>query len=154
MSISLPNGALVAIAAGYSAATIPFTSLSNAATAAAVVTNTFSTGDFVEVTSGWSRLTSKVVRLSTASATGFALEGVDTTLTSIYPALGGVGTARKISSWTQLSQILTSSSSGGAGAGEKIIVLGFLAVFVLLSMHRYTGIGLSYIVHMPFCVTV
>lgn len=113
MSISLPNGALVAIASGYTTATTAFTSVSNAAPPAVLVTNTFTTGDFVEVTSGWSRLTQKVVRLSVASGTGFSLEGIDTTLTTIYPALGGVGTARKISGWTQLSQILSSSSSGG-----------------------------------------
>ena len=87
--------------------------MSNAAPPAVLVTNTFTTGDYVEVTSGWSRLTQKVVRLSVASGTGFSLEGIDTTLTSIYPALGGVGTARKISGWTQLSQVLSSSSSGG-----------------------------------------
>lgn len=78
-----------------------------------LVTNTFTTGDFVEVTSAWSRLTNKIVRLSSASGTGFSLEGIDTTLTTIYPAAGGVGTARKVSGWTQLSQILSSSSSGG-----------------------------------------
>lgn len=113
MAISLPNGALVAIASGYTAPTATFTSVSNNNPAAVLVTNTFTTGDYVEVTSGWSRLTQKVVRLSVASGTGFSLEGIDTTLTSIYPALGGVGTARKVSGWTQLSQVLTSSSSGG-----------------------------------------
>lgn len=113
MAISLPNGALVAIASGYTAATATFTSVSNAAPPAVLVTNTFVTGDFVEVTSAWSRLTNKIVRLAAASATGFSLEGIDTTLTTIYPAAGGLGTARKVSGWTQLSQILSSSSSGG-----------------------------------------
>ena len=112
MAISLPNGALVAIASGYSAPTATFTSLSNAAPPAALVTNTFTTGDFVEVTSAWSRLTNKIVRLASASGTGFSLEGIDTSLTTIYPAAGGLGTARKITGWTQLSQILSSSSSG------------------------------------------
>lgn len=113
MAISLPNGALVAIASGYTAPTATFTSVSNGAPPAVLVTNTFVTGDYVEVTSGWSRLTQKVVRLASASGTGFSLEGIDTTLTSIYPATGGVGAARKVSGWTQLSQVLSSSSSGG-----------------------------------------
>lgn len=113
MAISLPNGALVAIASGYSAATATFTSVSNAAPPAVLVTNTFATGDFVEVTSAWSRLTNKIVRLASASGTGFSLEGVDTSLTTIYPAAGGLGTARKVTGWTQLSQILSSSSDGG-----------------------------------------
>jgi hypothetical protein len=41
------------------------------------------------------------------------LEGIDTLLTSIYPAAGGTGTVREITGWTQLSQILSSSSNGG-----------------------------------------
>ena len=34
-------------------------------------------------------------------------------LTSIYPSGGGAGTVREILTWTQLSQILDSTSSGG-----------------------------------------
>lgn len=112
MAVSLPNGALVAIASGYSVAA-NITALSNASTAIATATNTLVAGDFVEVTSGWSRLTNKVVRVASPSGTAFSLEGYDTTLTSIYPSGGGAGTFRKISGWTQLSQVLSSSSTGG-----------------------------------------
>lgn len=113
MAVSVPNGSLVAIASGYTAATTTFTSVSNAAPPAVLVSNTFTTGDFVEVTSAWSRLTNKIVRLASASASGFSFEGVDTTLTTVYPVGGGLGTARKVSGWTQLSQILSSGNSGG-----------------------------------------
>jgi hypothetical protein len=113
MSVSLPNGALVSIASGY-ATSKNVTAISNANPGvASSVGNGFVNGDFVEVTSGWSRLTDKVVRVSASTTDAFSLEGVDTTLTSIYPTGGGAGTARKISGWTQLSQILSSSSSGG-----------------------------------------
>lgn len=113
MAVTLPNGSLVAIASGYgSAKTI--TAITNAnpgvATSAA---HGFTDGDILEVTSGWSRLTNKIVRVD-GSATGtFQLEGIDTSSTSVYSAGGGTGTAREITGWTQLAQIVGSTSSGG-----------------------------------------
>lgn len=112
MAISLPNGALVAIANGYDASA-NITGISNASPAVATAANTLASGDFVEVTSGWSRLTDKIVRVDAPTGTQFNLEGIDTSLTSIYPVGGGVGSFRKISGWTQLAQILESSSNGG-----------------------------------------
>ena len=114
MAISLPNGAIVAIASSYVAGNT-ITALSNANPAIATATNTLDAGDFVEITSGWSRLTNKVVRVPAAGLTGsaFGLEGYDTTLTTIYPVGSGTGSYRKIDGWTQISQVLNSSSSGG-----------------------------------------
>jgi hypothetical protein len=71
------------------------------------------TGDFLEVTSGWSRLTEKIVRAGTVATNDVQLEGINTTSTSIYPAGSGTGSVREITGWTQLSQVLSSSSSGG-----------------------------------------
>lgn len=114
MSVSLPNGALIAIAASYGASK-NMTALTNANPGVATLeaAHGVSTGDFLEVTSGWSRLTNKVVRAGTVATNDVPLEGQNTTLTSIYPAAGGTGTVREITGWTQLSQILSSSSSGG-----------------------------------------
>ena len=114
MAISLPNGAIVAIASSYAAGNT-ITALSNANPAIATATNTLAAGDFVEITSGWSRLTNKVVRVPAAGLTGsaFGLEGYDTTLTTIYPVGSGTGSYRKIDGWTQIAQVLSSSSSGG-----------------------------------------
>lgn len=114
MSVSLPNGALVAIASGYGAVK-SMTALTNANPGEATleVSHGVVTGDILEVTSGWSRLTDKIVRAGTVATNQVPLEGIDTTLTSIYPADGGVGTVREISGWTQLSQVLNSSSNGG-----------------------------------------
>lgn len=113
MSVQVPNGALVAIANGYgSALTVSAATNANPC----VMTSTahgLANGDFVEVTSGWSRLTNKVVRVANVTANTFELEGIDTSSTSIYPAAGGTGSVRKITGWTNLSQILSSSSSGG-----------------------------------------
>lgn len=102
MSVSLPNGALVAIASGLGTSA-SITALSNASEAVATATNSMSDGDFAVITSGWSRLTDKVVRVSESSGTGFTLEGYDTSKVSIYPAGGGTGSFQPISGWTQLS---------------------------------------------------
>lgn len=113
MSVSVPNGSTVAIASGY-AASLAMSALTNALPAVATTaTNTYAASDILEVTSGWSRLTNKIVRLSAAASTSATFEGIDTSLTSIYPASGGTGSVRKITGWTQLAQILTSSSTGG-----------------------------------------
>ena len=112
--ISLPNGSIVAIAASYGAAKV-MTGISNAnpGIASLAVGHTIAAGDFMEVTSGWTRLTDKIVKAGVPVADDIPLVGIDTSLTSIYPAASGAGTIREILTWTQLSQILSSSSSGG-----------------------------------------
>lgn len=112
MAVKLPNGSTFAIASGYGAP-VTVTALTNASEAVATATNTFATGDFVEVTSGWSRLNGKVVRVKSATGTNFTLEGIDTTSTTVYPAGSGIGSVRKISGWTQVQQVLTTNTSGG-----------------------------------------
>lgn len=112
MSVKLPNGTTFAIASGYGTP-ITVTALSNASEAVATATNTLANGDFVEITSGWSRLNGKVARVKAVSGTGFTLEGIDTTDTTIYPASSGIGSVRKVSGWTQIQQVLTTSTSGG-----------------------------------------
>lgn len=114
MAISLPNGALVAIASGYGAVKT-MSAITNADPGVATLESSHGVinGDILEVTSGWSRLNDKIVRAANLSTNDIDLEGIDTTLTSIYPAAGGAGSIREISGWTQLSQILESSSSGG-----------------------------------------
>lgn len=114
MSVSLPNGTLFAIAASYGASK-NMTALTNANPGVATLeaAHGVSTGDFLEVTSGWSRLTNKVVRAGTVASNDVPLDGINTTLTSIYQAAGGVGTVREITGWTQLAQVLNSQSNGG-----------------------------------------
>jgi hypothetical protein len=113
MAISLPNGALVAMASGYAAAKT-VTAITNANPGVASSTaHGLATGDIIEVTSGWSRLTEKIVKVNQLTVDTFGLVGIDTTLTSIYSVGGGAGTVRKVTGFTQLAQILDSSSSGG-----------------------------------------
>lgn len=113
MAVSLPNGALISIASGYgSAQTVSAVTNANPAVCTSTA-HTLVNGDFVEVTSGWSRLTNKVVRVSGVTVNTFNLEGIDTTLTSIYPVGTGTGSVRKVTGYTQLAQVLSSASSGG-----------------------------------------
>lgn len=113
MSVKLPNGSTVAIAAAYGAVrTISAISNANPGVAASVA-HGFADGTFIEVNSGWSKLTDRIVRVDAPTADAFALEGINTSSTSLYPAGGGAGSARAISSWTQLAQITNSSSEGG-----------------------------------------
>jgi hypothetical protein len=114
VSVSLPNGAIISIASGYGAVkTMSAVSNASAAVATLEASHGVIVNDIIEVTSGWSRLTDKVVRVSAVSTNDVTLEGQVTTSTTIYPSGTGTGTIREISGWTQLSQILDSSSNGG-----------------------------------------
>lgn len=114
MSVSLPNGSLVHIASGYGTSKT-MSAVTNADPGVATLESShgISTGDFMEVTSGWSRLTDRIVRAGTVATNDVPLEGIKTTSTTIYPAGSGVGSVREITGWTQLSQILSSGSTGG-----------------------------------------
>jgi hypothetical protein len=112
MSASLPNGSLLYIGTpGTATAT---TILTNANPC--VVTSTahgLANGDEVVITSGWSRINGKVFRVANITANTFELEGLDTTNTTVYAAGSGVGTFSKVTAWTQITQILSTSSTGG-----------------------------------------
>jgi hypothetical protein len=113
MSVKLPNGSVIYLASGLAAA-LTVTALTNANPAVATsAAHGLSNGDFVRVTSGWSRLNQKVVRVANVTANTLELEGIDTSDTDIYPAGSGIGSVEEVSGWTQLQQILTSGSNGG-----------------------------------------
>jgi hypothetical protein len=123
MSVSLPNGAVVAAAATY-ATPKTITTISNAAEAScSSVGHGFAAGDLLEMTSGWSRLNSRIVRVKTATADAFILEGVDTSNVNLYPVGGGTGTVRKILTWTQITQVLEFTTSGGE---QQFVTYSFL----------------------------
>lgn len=114
MSVSVPNGSLVHIASGYGVAkTMSALTNANPGEATLEELHGVATGDILELTSGWSRATDKIVRAGTVSVNQVPLEGIDTSLTSIYPIGGGIGTVREITGWTQLLQVLNSSTNGG-----------------------------------------
>nr|WP_286948256.1 phage tail protein [Pseudomonas sp. UBA6718] len=123
MSVSLPNGAVVAIASAYAAAKT-ISAISNAASASCSSTaHGYTAGDILEITSGWSRLNGRIVRVASATTDAFVLEGIDTTSTSLYPTGGGAGTARKITTWQQITQVLEFTTSGGE---QQFVTYSFL----------------------------
>lgn len=123
MAVSLPNGAVVSIASAY-AAPITVTAVSNANPAVATAEgHGLANGDIVEVTSGWSRLNSRVARVANVTADTFELEGINTTSTNLYPAGGGAGSVRKVSTWQQITQVLEFTTSGGE---QQFVTYSFL----------------------------
>lgn len=123
MSISLPNGATLKLATVYGAA-INITAASNASPAVlTAAAHGLANGDLVEVTSGWSRINNRIFRVSLSAAGTFALEGLDTSNTTTYTPGGGVGSVRKISTLTQITQILETTSSGGEMGFTEVSLL-------------------------------
>lgn len=114
IAVSLPNGSTVAVASAYAAAKA-FTSISNAAEAVVNdATHTYAIGDILEITSGWSKLNGRLARVkSVVASTSYTLEKIDTSNLTKYPAGSGIGSTRKITTWQQITQILSSASSGG-----------------------------------------
>ena len=114
MSVKLPNGVILALATTYAAAdTVSALTNANPAVATTSAPHGITTGDFVEVTSGWSRLNNRIVRAASASGSSLAYEGIDSSSTVNYPVGTGTGSIRAITAFTQISQILDLTSSGG-----------------------------------------
>jgi hypothetical protein len=123
MAVSLPNGAVVSIASVY-AAPVTVTAISNADPAvASAVGHGFANGDIVEITSGWSRLNSRVARVAGVTVDTFQLEGINTTSTNLYPTGGGAGSVRKVGAWQQITQVLEFTTSGGE---QQFVTYSFL----------------------------
>jgi hypothetical protein len=113
MGYKIPNGGYFQHAATYDAVQA-FTAISNASEAVATVTgSTIAAGDIVLLSSGWSKLDNKVVRVKAATATAVTLEAIDTSDVLIFPAGGGVGSMKKILTWVQIPQITDLAFSGG-----------------------------------------
>ncbi|QLL15499.1 phage tail protein [Pseudomonas chlororaphis] len=113
MGYKLPNGGTFQHAATYATA-LAFTAITNASEAVATVVGaTLSAGDIVLLSSGWSKLDNKVVRVKAATATAITLEGIDTTDTQIFPAGGGAGSMKKVLTWVQVPQVTDLAFSGG-----------------------------------------
>ena len=112
IAVSLPNGIVLAVATAY-AESLTVTAASNASETTLTVTNTLTVGDYVEFTSGWSRANGRIFRVKSPTGSNLVLEDLDTTSTTLYPASSGTGTIRKINTWTQITQVMSTTSSGG-----------------------------------------
>lgn len=113
MSVSLPNGSTVAIASAYGSSAAVATASNAAPAVLGVTAHGYADGDYVEFTSGWSKATDRIFRVDNKTTDNFEAELLDSSDTDRYPAGSGVGSVRKITTFTQLAQIINSTSEGG-----------------------------------------
>jgi len=105
---------LFALATSYAAAdTVTAVTNANPGVATTAAPHGIADGAFIEVTSGWSKLNNRIVRADNAVGSSITYEGIDTSNTQTYPAGSGIGSIREITNWTQVSQILECTTSGG-----------------------------------------
>lgn len=108
-----PTGTLFSVATAFGTP-VTITAVTNATEA--VVTSAahgLANGDIVEVTSGWGGLQLRSVRIKSVSTNNFTLENVDTSNTTMFPAGSGIGSARKVNTWVQITSVMKPNSSGG-----------------------------------------
>ena len=106
MSITNATGTIVAVASTYGTSS-NMTAITNATEAVATLAAAHGVvvGDYLEVTSGWDRLTGRIVRAKTVATNDVTFENINTTSTTTYPAGTGTGSIRRITAWTNLSQL-------------------------------------------------
>jgi hypothetical protein len=114
MAVQLPNGVTFALATAYAGAdSVTAVTNANPGVATTGSAHGITNGAYLEVTSGWSRLNNRIVRAAAASGSTLSYEGIDTSSTANYPSGTGGGSVREITAWTQISQIMELSTSGG-----------------------------------------
>lgn len=114
MSIRVPNGLVLSIATAFGASKT-MSALTNATEGVATLeaSHAVIVGDIIELTSGWDGVNARVARAKTVATNDVTLELIDTSNTQQYPAGGGTGSVREISTWTPLSQIMSLGRDGG-----------------------------------------
>lgn len=114
MAITLSTGVTLEVAKTYGIS-IAVSAVTNATEAVATLAagHGVVAGDYLEVSSGWDLLDKRVVRAKTVSTNDVTLEKVNTSNTAKFPAGSGIGSIRRITAWSQLSQLKSLSASGG-----------------------------------------
>lgn len=113
MSVSLPDGATVAIATTYGAVKT-VTGISNANPGVIASTaHGLANGAFYELKSGWQKISDRIFKAANVGANALDVTGIDTTDTNRYPVGTGAGSLKEITAWTQIAQILEFTTSGG-----------------------------------------
>lgn len=123
MAAILPNGSILEIAATFGTAKT-VTGISNALPAVATApAHGLANGDVAVITSGWTRLNDRVIRVADADSGTFELDGINTTNAIVYTVGSGAGQVRSVTGWAQISQVTDSTSSGGE---QQFTTFGFL----------------------------
>lgn len=113
MAFSIPDGTTIHLGTTFGTP-VAITGISNAATAVATAAgHGFVDGDIIVLKSGWQRINERVFRVAASAAGTFQLEGLDTSDTSAFPSGTSSGSAMKVTAFTQVSQIIGISTSGG-----------------------------------------
>jgi hypothetical protein len=124
MSVSLPNGATISVGSTYGTSkAVSAASNANPCVVTLEASHGIIVGDVFEWTSGWSRANGNVYRASVLATNDVTVEGLDTSSTTLYPAGSGTGTIREVTAWTQITQILETSTSGGE---QQFVTYSFL----------------------------
>ncbi|MEN6538693.1 MAG: phage tail tube protein [Mizugakiibacter sp.] len=109
----VPTGSTFYIASSIATAKTVSTASNAAECVVGSTAHGYSNGDIVIMFSGWGRLNKRAFRIKSVTTDSFVLEGADTTNTTWFPSGTGVGTVQKISAFTQITTVMSPSSSGG-----------------------------------------
>lgn len=144
MAFNFPEGSRFQFSSTFAAAKT-ISALTNANPAVATATaHGYTTGDEILLNSGWEDAKDTVYTITVIDANSFSITGLNALSTTMFPAGTGVGTAQKVSSFTDIPQVLTISASGGdarytdvqllASRNAQKIPTGFNATTTTLSM--------------------
>lgn len=113
MSLYTVAGAKFFVSTGLEAAKT-ISAMSNASPAVATATaHGYVDNDEVLISSGWEDADQSIFRINQLTTDTFELTGFDATNTDWYPAGSGTGTAKEISGWLELGQVIAVQSQGG-----------------------------------------
>lgn len=101
------------------------TALTNASPAIATsVAHGFVDADPILLASGWEEATETVYEVDQLTADTYGITGLDSSNTSLFAAGTGTGTAKKISNWVEMQQVLNVSAAGGTPKYGTVSPLG------------------------------
>ena len=113
MSYFFPEGSKFYFSTTFASAKT-ITALTNADPAVATsVAHGYSDLDEILLSSGWEDATDTVFQVDQLTADTFEIEGLNSVDTNFYATGTGIGTAQKISGWTEIPQVLTIATQGG-----------------------------------------
>jgi hypothetical protein len=113
MASYFPNKTVLSISSAFGS-DLTVSAVTNANPGVATSTaHGLSDGDIVLMSSGWTELNDRPVRVAGSTTNAFNLEGFDTTSTTRFPAGGGVGTVKEVTSFVPFSQVTDVQTAGG-----------------------------------------
>lgn len=112
MAVSLPNGSLVHM--GTLAVAVAITVATNATQAVFTAAgHGLSVGEYFVYEGGWTRASGKVYQAAVVSGNDVTAKLLNTTNTTTFSAGTGLGTLKRITAWTQISQVLGGVTTDG-----------------------------------------